>query len=45
MASSAAGTIITMVKLNITYIPSSIYEPGTVTFINDTVAYTTIDIN
>jgi hypothetical protein len=32
-------------KTSITEITSSIYEASTVTFVNDTYAYTTVDIN
>jgi len=45
MASTATGTSIIMEKLSITPLPSSIYETGSLTFVNNTNAYTTIDIN
>jgi hypothetical protein len=46
MAPAAPGPLITMDVLNtITALPSSIYGPSTVTFVNDTQAYITVDIN
>ena len=46
MAPIVAPTPITMTSSSttITSLPSSIYEPSTVTFANDTQAYTTVDI-
>ena len=46
MAPAASGPSITMEVLNnITALPSSIYGPSNVTFINDTDAYVTVDID
>jgi hypothetical protein len=45
MSTAASGENITMDTFNLTSLSSSIYELGSVTFINDTNAYITIDIN
>ena len=46
MAPIATATPISMAILTtITSLPSSIYGPSTVTFFNDTKAYTTVDID
>jgi hypothetical protein len=45
MLTLPSGPNFTMDKLNITSLLNSIYELGSVTFINDTDAYITIDIN
>ena len=46
MAPTATPTPITMTLLNtMTSISSTIYETSSVTFVNDTHAYTTVDIN
>jgi hypothetical protein len=42
----ATSTPTTMISsISITSLPSSIYGPSSVTFVNDTNAYTTVDIN
>lgn len=45
MASTATVTPVTLVTLGITSLSSSIYELGSLTFLNDTDAYLAIDIN
>ena len=46
MAPIATATPISMTILTtITSLPSSIYGPSTVTFVNDTQAYTTVEID
>ena len=47
MAPIATSTTITMTSpaMTMTSLPSSIYGPSTVTFVNDTQAYTTVDID
>jgi hypothetical protein len=46
MAPIATGTPITMdILTSMTFLPSSIYGPSTVTFVNDTQAYTTVEID
>ncbi len=45
MASTATGTPINLATLGITSLSSSIYELGSLTFLNDTDAYIAIDIN
>jgi hypothetical protein len=41
--SPATGTF-TLTLFSITYVATSIYEPSTITFNNDTDAYTTVDV-
>lgn len=44
MALNAFSSPTTMITLSITELALSIYEPSTVTFLNDTEAFSTIDM-
>ena len=44
MQTTAATGPFTLSTFSITQIPTSIYEPSTITFNNDTSAYTTVNV-
>jgi hypothetical protein len=45
MPPNVSSPPVSMSTLNIISLPISIYEPSSLTFLNDTQAYTTVDIN